>query len=319
MTADDGADVEQSALPLAGKLTAGGQGEVHTVGGPGNLLFKRYLEPHKVDGPALAALVALRLGLVAEERLRLDREAAWPLCRVTDGGRVVGFLMRRAPDTMTWTTPKGGSKVTELQYLLREPKAATRTIRQPTPEERLALGVVLVELVERLHAMGLVVGDLSQANVLWSLDPEPALHLIDCDGIRITGHLPVLAQADTPDWHDPQAPPGTVSVDSDRYKAALMLGRILAQDPYVTPERPLAVLPGVLDERRETAVRRLWAQAAGAYGSRPDLGQWRTALSGRATIRLQARTPRPRPVVDRSRFDAGPERDRGTIRFRGDS
>lgn len=319
MTADDGADVEQSALPLAGKLTAGGQGEVHVVGGPGDLLFKRYLEPHKADGSALAALVALRIGLVPEERRRLDREAAWPLCRVTDGGRVVGFLMRRAPDTMTWPTARGDRRLTELQFLLRAPKAATRTLRQPTPEERLALTVVLVELVDRLHLMGLVVGDLSQANVLWSLDPEPALHLIDCDGVRITGRQPVLAQADTPDWHDPQAPPGSVSVDSDRYKAALMIGRVLAQDPYVSPGRPLDVLPGVLDERRLDAVRRLWELADGPYGSRPGLGEWRTALSGRATIRLQAGSPRPRPVVDRSRFDGGTERDRGTIRFRGTS
>ncbi|MFD8014265.1 hypothetical protein [Streptomyces sp. NPDC058955] len=316
MTADDGADVEQARLPLAGKLTAGGQGEVHEVGGPGDLLFKRYLEPQKADGSALAALVALRLGLAPEERRRLDREAAWPLCRVTDGGRVVGFLMRRAPASMTWRTAKGETRLTELQFLLREPKAATRTVRQPTPEERLALGVALAELVDRLHTMGLVVGDLSQANVLWSLDPEPSVHLIDCDGARITGHPPVLAQADTPDWQDPKAPPGTVSVDSDRYKAALMLGRVLARDPYVTPERPLEVLPGVLDNRRLDAVLRLWGRAGGAYGSRPGLGEWRTALAGRETVRLQAGPPRPRPVVDRSVFDAGPGRDRGTIRFR---
>ncbi|MFI6421242.1 hypothetical protein ACIBG6_28015 [Streptomyces sp. NPDC050842] len=316
MTAQDGADVEQSLLTLVRKLATGGQGEVHEVGGPGELLFKRYLEPQKVDGAALAALVTLRQGLAPAEVQRLDRETAWPLCRVLDGGRVVGFLMRRAPDAMSWRTGKGDTRLIELSYLLRPPKAAWQAVPQPAPAERYALVVALVELFGWLHTLGLVVGDLSQANVLWSLDPGPAVHLLDCDGVRITGRPPVLAQADTPDWLDPKAPPGVVSIDSDRYKAALMIGRVLAQDAYATPEQPLTPLAGVLDERRAAAVGRLWGLAGGAYGTRPDLGQWRTALAGRDTIKLLAAQPAPRPVVDRSRFDGGSRRERGTISFR---
>ncbi|MFI8966187.1 hypothetical protein ACIGO8_29200 [Streptomyces sp. NPDC053493] len=318
MTAGDGADVEQSALTLPRKLATGGQGEVHEVGGPEGLLFKKYLEPHKVDGAALAALVALRQGLAPADRQRLDRDTAWPLCRVTDGGRTAGFLMRRAPAAMTWRSAKGDGRLIELSYLLRPPKAAWQAVRQPTPAERYALVVSLVDLFQWLHTMGLVVGDLSQANVLWSVDPHPAVHLLDCDGARITGRPPVLAQADTPDWLDPKAPPGMVSVDSDRYKAALMIGRILAQDAYVTPAQPLSPLAGLLDERRETAVRRLWELADGPYGTRPDLGQWRTALAGRDTIRLIAAQPAPRPAVDRSRFDEDVNRRRGTIRLRSE-
>lgn len=79
-----------------------------------------------------------------------------------------------------------------------------------------------------------------------------------------------------------------MSVDSDRYKAALVIGRVLAQNAYASPGKPLNLVPGVLDERRETAVRQLWQQAAGACGTRPDLGQWRTALAGRDTIKLIA-------------------------------
>ncbi|MFE0702487.1 hypothetical protein [Streptomyces sp. NPDC058872] len=316
MTVHDGTDTERSDLKLLGELATGGQGRVHAVGGPGGLLFKEYLDPRKVDGEALSALVLLRQGLGGEDRQRLDRDAAWPLCRVTDGGRVTGFLMRRAPATMTWRSSKGDERLIELSYLLRPPKAAWQAVRQPTPSERHALVVALVELLGWLHAMGLVIGDLSQANVLWSLAPRPGLHLLDCDGVRITGRPPVLAQADTPDWWDPKAPPGVVSVDSDRYKAALMVGRILAQDAYVAPGRPFSPLAGVLDERRTAAVQRLWGLADGPYGSRPDLGQWRTALAGRDTIKLVASTPALRPTVDRSLFDGGRDRRRGTIRFR---
>ncbi|MCZ0979849.1 hypothetical protein O1L60_14820 [Streptomyces diastatochromogenes] len=315
MTAHDGADIEQSRLKLLKELATGGQGRVHVVGGPEGLLFKQYLEPHKVDGAALSALVALRQGLGETDRQRLDREAAWPLCRVTDAGRVSGFLMRRAPATMTWRSSKGDEKLIELSYLLRPPKAAWQAVRQPTPSERFALVMALVDLFQWLHAMGLVVGDLSQANVLWSLAPHPAVHLLDCDGVRITGRPPVLAQADTPDWLDPKSPPGMVSVDSDRYKAALMIGRVLAQDPYVTPGSPVA-----LGRCPRRAAGHSGAAAVGSggreYGARPDLGQWRTALAGRDTIKLLATRPAPRPSVNRSLFDGGTHRERGTIRLR---
>ncbi|MGW0185885.1 hypothetical protein ACWDV7_09070 [Streptomyces sp. NPDC003362] len=314
MSADDGADVPLGGLNLKDRVGDGGQGEVFDVAGPGRLLYKSYREPHKADGGVLADLVALRQQLGAAERDRLDRETAWPLCRVVDGGRATGFLMRRAPDSMTWRTTRGDTRLIELSYLLREPKAAWQAVPQPSPAERHALVVAVVELLGWMHALGLVVGDVSQANVLWTVRPGPAVHLLDCDGVRMAGRPPVLDQADTPDWHDPLAPAGAVTVDSDRYKAALVVGRVLAQDAYVAPGRPLDLLPGVLDERRETAVRALWEQAAGPRGTRPHLGQWRTALAGRETIKLMAAAPAPRPAVDRSKFD-GP-RQRGRISLR---
>lgn len=311
MSADDGADVPLGTLTLKDRIGDGGQGEVYDVGGPGRLLYKSYREPHKVAGGELADLVALRQQLGPADRDRLDKETAWPLCRVVEGGRVTGFLMRRAPDTMTWRTSRGDARLIELSYLLHPPKAAWQAVPQPTPAERYALVLAVVELFGWLHSLGLVVGDVSQANVLWTVRPGPAVHLLDCDGVRLAGRPPVLDQADTPDWHDPLAAPGVVTVDSDRYKAALVVGRVLGQDAYAAPGKPLAPLPGVLDERRENAVRALWEQAAGPRGSRPHLGQWRTALAGRETIRLMAVEPAPKPVVDRSKFD-GP-RQRGRI------
>ncbi|MEU6773425.1 hypothetical protein [Streptomyces sp. NPDC046759] len=314
MSAHDGADVPLGTLRLGDKVGDGGQGEVFEVGGGERLLYKSYRQPHMVDGDELAGLVALRQGLGAAERARLEQETAWPLCRVVDGGRVSGFLMHRAPDSMTWRTSRGDTRLTELSYLLRPPKAAWQAVPQPTPAERFALVLAMVELFSRLHALGLVVGDVSQANVLWTVRPAPAVYLLDCDGARLAGRAPVLDQADTPDWLDPLAPPGVVTVDSDRYKVALVVGRVLGQDPYAAPGAALPLLPGVLDERRERAVLSLWEQAAGPRGGRPHLGQWRTALAGRETIKLMAAEPAPKPVVDRSKFD-GPRR-RGRISLR---
>jgi hypothetical protein len=314
MSPSDGADVALGSLTLGTRVGDGGQGEVYDVDGPRRLLYKSYREPQKVDGGELAALVTLRQGLAPADRDRLDRETAWPQCRVVNGGRVTGFLMYRAPDSMTWRTSRGEARLTELSYLLRAPKAAWQAVPQPSPAERYALVVAVVELFQWLHALGLVVGDVSQANVLWAVRPGPAPYLLDCDGVRLVGRPPVLEQADTPDWHDPLAAPGAVTVDSDRYKVALAVGRVLSQDAYVAPGKPLRPLPGVLDDRRENAVTALWEQAAGPRGSRPHLGQWRTALAGRDTIRLIAAEPAPKPAVDRTKFD-GP-RSRGRISLR---
>ncbi|MET9892181.1 hypothetical protein ABZZ47_18505 [Streptomyces sp. NPDC006465] len=314
MSPADGADVSLGSLTLGVRVGDGGQGEVYDVIGPGGLLYKSYREPGKAAGGELAALVALRQGLAPADRDRLDRETAWPLCRVMDGARTTGFLMNRAPDSMTWRTARGEARLTDLSYLLRAPKSAWQTVAQPSPAERYALVVAVVGLFQWLHTLGLVVGDVSQANVLWTVRPAPGPYLLDCDGVRLAGRPPVLEQADTPDWHDPLAAPGTITVDSDRYKVALVVGRVLSQDAYVAPGKPLQPLTGVLDDRRAEAVRALWQQASGPRGTRPHLAQWSTALAGRDTIRLMAAEPAPKPVVDRSKFDGPRTRGRITLR-----
>lgn len=310
MTVHDGEDLALHQVKRFARVGDGGQGEVFEAGGPGRLLYKEYREPHKVRGDALTHLVRVRQEMAPAERDRLDRQAAWPLCRVTDGGRVTGFLMHRAPEAMTWTTSKGDGKLIELSYLLREAKAAWSAVPQPVPAQRLDLVVQVVSLLEWLHGLGLVVGDLSHANVLWSLAPEPAVHLLDCDGIRAGGQDPVLDQADTPDWHDPLAPAGLpASVDSDRYKAALMIGRILCRDPLIRPGEPLTLVPGTLDDRRA-------GQLAPCGARRPDRpAPARTWAAGAPPSAAGAPSPcagaspaPPRPVLTRpSSSSAAPE------------
>jgi DNA-binding helix-hairpin-helix protein with protein kinase domain len=219
--------------------------------------------------------------------------------------------MHEAPASFSWRAPNGSTKLTELQYLLREQKASWQAVVQPTPRQRLALAEALVGAMERLHRHGFVYGDISQANILWHVEPRPAVYLLDCDGIRAAGAGPVLAQADTPDWTDPQAPAGSATLDSDRYKLALAVGRILAQDAYAFPGQILGIQPGVLDEGRSRPVQRLFEQAAGAFGTRPTAGEWASALRGRGTIALQRATPEARPPVNTAVLD-GP-RARGTI------
>ncbi|MGC2996921.1 hypothetical protein ACPF8X_00520 [Streptomyces sp. G35A] len=314
MSAEDGADVARSSLALGERIGSGGQGDVHVVTG-GSLLFKEYKDPSKVNGAALADLVGLRQGLGQADRGRLDALAAWPLCRVVEGGRTLGFLMRRAPAHMTWRTAAGATKLLELQYLIRPPKAAWQDVAQPTPEQRRALVLACVEAIGWFHDAGLVIGDISQANVLWSLSPEPAVHFLDCDGFRRVGRAAVQAQAATPDWNDPLAPSTDATVDTDAYKTALLAGRVVSRQPYVIPGQNLEFVPGCLNDRQNDAVRRLFAQAAGERGTRPRPSEWRTALSDRGVIMLTAAAPRARPAIDHTVLDGA--RNRTPIRLRG--
>ncbi|WP_432055316.1 hypothetical protein [Streptomyces sp. bgisy022] len=314
MSAEDGKDITRSSLTLGDRVGSGGQGDVHAVlGGP--LLFKEYKDPAAVNGTALSELVGLRQGLGRTDRDRLDGLAAWPLCRVVEGGRTLGFLMRHAPAHMTWRTAAGATKLLELQYLIRPPKAAWQEVVQPDPEQRRALALACVEAIGWFHDAGLVIGDISQANVLWSLSPRPAVHFLDCDGFRRLGRAAVQAQAGTPDWNDPMAPSTDATVDTDAYKTALVAGRIVAQRPYVLPGQALQFVPGCLDDRQADGVRRLFEQAAGERGTRPRPGEWQTALSDRGVITLNAARPRVRPAIDHTVLDGA--RNRTPIRLRG--
>ncbi|MER7817849.1 hypothetical protein [Streptomyces sp. NPDC096153] len=313
MSAEDGADIARASLVLRDRVGSGGQGDVHALA-DGSLLFKEYKNPSKVNAGALADLVAFRQSLGQSDRSRLDSLAAWPLCRVVDGGRPLGFLMRRAPSDMTWRTAVGTTKLLELQYLIRPPKVAWQEVAQPSPEQRRALARACVEAIDWFHGAGLVIGDISQANVLWSLTPNTAVHFLDCDGFRRVGRAAVQAQAATPDWNDPLVPSTEATVDTDAYKTALVAGRILAKDPYVSPGEELELVAGCLNDRQGTAVRRLFAQAGGERGTRPRPSEWQTALSDRGTITLTAAAPRPRPAIDHTVLDGA--RDRSPINLR---
>jgi hypothetical protein len=215
---------------------------------------------------------------------------------------------------MRWRTAAGATKLLELQYLIRPPKVAWQEVPKPAPEQRRALALACVEAVDWFHGAGLVIGDISPANVLWSLTPEPAVYFLDCDGFRRVGRGAVQAQAGTPDWNDPLTSSAEATVDTDAYKTALVAGRVLAQDPYVTPGQKLQLVAGCLNDRQDAAVRRLFSQAAGECGTRPQPNEWRTALSDRGTITLTAAVARPQPAIDHTVLDG--LRDRIPINLR---
>lgn len=279
------ADVEEGSLQLGDELGRGGQGRVlQVLGRPVPLVFKQYIVSG-ADPAALQNLVDMPSSLRPLERDRLLEQAAWPLARVIRKGSLRGFLMQPIPDDFHARNGAGDLKTRELQYLLYAPKPMWGGIvpADVTIETRLAVATEFTRLMWLLHGRSLVFGDVSMNNVLWATGGSARIFVIDCDGIRKVGSGPVLPQAETPDWDDPHQPQGGPDLDTDRYKLALLVGRVLCAKAYIRPGPELPLLPGVPDVIAGK-VGVLWRQAAGTRGARPDAGQWLMALAGRAEI-----------------------------------
>ncbi|MFE3458131.1 hypothetical protein ACFXKD_11340 [Nocardiopsis aegyptia] len=291
-----GADVDRGSLVLGEVLGRGGQGEVYRVegGSHAGLVYKEYMRAD-ADPSALDRLVAMPVHRFTEtERARLYALSSWPLARVVADGAVTGFLMREIPERFVGRVRGGRTQLRELQYLIFEPKPMWGEITPPDVQGRLEIVRRYTSLFQLLHARGLVVGDVSMSNLLWTADGGIDVFMLDCDGVRESGRSPVLPQAQTPDWNDPELPPTGADLETDRYKLALLVGRVLSRHKNVRPGEPLELLPG-LPSAVADAVTRRFAWAAAGYGCRPDAHQWGVALGGRAEIPVDRPVP-PRPV-----------------------
>jgi hypothetical protein len=225
---------------------------------------------------------------------------SWPLARVMRQGQLRGFLMQAIPDPFFGPNAAGTRKLRELQFLLYPPRPLWGDIvpRHLDARTRVEVATESSRLMRLLHGNSLVFGDLSMSNVLWAPGSPARIFVIDCDGIRKLGCRPVLTQADTPDWDDPQRPVTGPDIDTDRYKLALLVGRVLAGKAYIRPDGEDLVLAHDVPPFIADKVRPLWKQAAGPRGRRPDASQWLTALSGRVDISLNPAGPvRERPSL----------------------
>ncbi|WP_150251109.1 hypothetical protein [Nocardiopsis deserti] len=292
----DGADVDRETLVLGEELGSGGQGTVHRVaGGPHTGLVYKHYTLSGADPRALERLVLLPYDLTDTERDRLFALSCWPLARVVSGGFLTGFLMREIPERFVGHIKGGGTHLQELQYLIFEPKPIWGDIVPPDVHGRLELVRQYVSLFQLLHSRGLVVGDVSMSNLLWTASGGYGVFMLDCDGVRRSGERPVLPQADTESWNDPEQPGTGADLETDRYKLALLVGRVLSCHKQVRPGEPLDMLPGLPSGVADAVTRRFEAAGKG-YGGRPDAHQWGVALGGRAEIPV--RRPRTAAPVD---------------------
>jgi DNA-binding helix-hairpin-helix protein with protein kinase domain len=269
-------DAELADLGVADRLADGGQGAVFRLSRPAGLALKLYHAGVEVRADELARLIDLPARLSTQDRRRLDAMTAWPCGRVFRDGECVGFLMREVPGRFR-TRLAGRSCLLEVQFLLYPRRAMWDELILPSGAQRCWLAVHYLRLFEVLHRNGVVVADVSMRNLLWTLTGGPGVFALDCDGFALAEGPPAVRSADTVGWVDPAARPGEATLDSDRYKLALLTLRLLLGDHAVTPE----------DVRASTALRaalgsRLVALAVRAArpGSRPPAGAWLKALTG---------------------------------------
>ena len=286
-------EVQLADLTLGDTLATGGQGAVMALANDPLTVFKRYHNPADpaFDEGTLAWLVQER-SRISSAGNPVDEWAAWPSVLVRDGNRAVGFLMPRVPSEFTLDIG-GRPKLADLSFLATEPGPLWADVPLPSDEERVQIVQSLASAMRSLHQRKIVVGDVSFANVIWARTPRPRVMLLDCDGMCHPLRAPVLPQAETLDWDDPMAPPGTPpTLDRDRYKLALAVLRVLNRDLQIRPDpNHRAHLRG-LQEPTASAVHQLLADAAGPIGTRPSAADWVTALSARATVPIGKLVPR---------------------------
>jgi hypothetical protein len=261
------ADVQLSGLGPTERLTDGGQGTVFRLPTHPGFLLKHYHDGVGVDAAELGRLIDLPRHLSAGDQQSVRTAMAWPRCRVFDGDRLVGFVMPQAPGWFhTWLG--GRSRPLELQFLLYPRRAMWPSLPLPDLGGRAALAGRMVALFDVLHRNGLVVGDVSMKNFLWTISGPPAVFAVDCDGFQVVGRRAAVQPVETEGWQDPA---DSGPLDSDRYKLALLVLRILLVDHVATPDTAVR-------GRLEPEIVAL-AERARIPGARPDAGAWRRALA----------------------------------------
>lgn len=281
-------EVKLSDLGDLIRLDEGGQGIVYRVGNRPGILVKKYLGP--INGAELRNLVR-RPSMMDEKRRELVlASSAWPLQIVVDNGNCVGMTMREAPGDFR-SRIGTRDKHLELQFLAFRPKGRWANLILPDHVQRIALLRLYLLYAQALHRSDVILGDISLKNFFWSIRREPKIFALDCDSYLVNGRPPIMPPVETPDWQDPQLATGQPpTMDSDRYKLALMVLRVLLQQPQATPE----TVKANTDDHRTlgTAITALTERMT-RQTARPRIEEWLRALSGRPTIALP-RKPGPR-------------------------
>jgi hypothetical protein len=219
------------------------------------LAYKRSkisLTPTEIDN--VTALITYRAGLSSADRNLLDELSTWPLCLVTRGGEVVGFLMRLLDDHWFQTIRLGtGDKYQprSASWLLADSASAARVgVAVPQPGgslERLVLCAKLARVLALLHHGQLVYGDLNAKNVVFTLKPKPALVLLDCDAVK-PNKPGGIRQPHQGMWIPPEGSHAPQTPETDCFKLTLFVIRCLAEGPRAGMTRDPDRVKGAVDD-----------------------------------------------------------------------
>lgn len=265
------ATVRESDLGKLTEIGAGGMAKVFAIPEfflpecPGRrLVYKKLFAKFRpVPLYGLAAISRVLSELETEHRAAVERFFNWPLRVVVDDAEgAAGVILPLIPDeyfvNLHLTSGSVRRRPAEAQYLFCDSRYCS-TMRIPFLDEqaRRALCRSLSYALGLLDRADVVYGDLSARNILFRLNPRPAVMLVDCDAIRLTGGAAALGrQPHSPDWEPPEALRAKRLRDStgyciqskatDRYKLGLAILRILTPGPGCSTSVDSARARGVL-------------------------------------------------------------------------
>ena len=287
--------IARDALGTLTKLGQGGQGIVYQAPKAKTkfadaMVFKEY-KPHARGDVSFDALSAMPT-LVEDTLLYHDGQglvsiSAWPCALVETATGPTGFVMPAIPDSfyVDLTTVKGISRTTaEFQHLLNPRSVLTARGITITDEQRYQLLREVAKALAFLHRNGVCVGDISPKNLLFSLNPRPAVYFIDCDAMRVNG-VSALPQMETPEWEVP-AGEELATIHSDTYKLGLLALRLLIGDQHTKNSQQLpSTTPKLL--------RQLITDTLTNEPHRRPLPEAWTSLLGHVIEETQDRPPAP--------------------------
>jgi DNA-binding helix-hairpin-helix protein with protein kinase domain len=215
--------IQLSALQVGRLLGGGGQGDVYELDSNPGRALKRYKQNVAVDVMGLAALVNWRTNLSPSDKVIIDRHTAWPLDVVDCGNSTCGIVMNRAPDDF-WHVVEGDSLPRDLSWAFMVDAARFVGLQPASPIAAVQMMFQLATIFDVFHRNGVVYGDLSARNVLWSGGGRPAVLLIDCDAAEVAGQPRALKEAQTPLWNCPW--PGVEGQERDEFKLAVAFLRL---------------------------------------------------------------------------------------------
>lgn len=288
-------EIPRSALPDTGrlkKLGTGGEGSVYALSVHGvpqevrdlvkgrPLAYKEFLVPDSaIEAEHHRSVVEVfgKFGPEQQEWL-LDR-AAWPVATVTDKGTVTGIVMSLIPDQFFRDFPASGGRTTRaeagIQLLLNDDRYLRKMGLLLSERQRYSILLEVCDLLRVMQGGGIVVGDLSARNLMFSLGEgvhgAASVHLIDCDSVSTPESMNPNGM-ETPGWEVPAGAEKQTSF-SDRYKFGLLVLRLLAGDQRT---RDVDRLPAGTPHRVRDMVGRT---LAGDLSDLPTFSEWFGMLS----------------------------------------
>ena len=265
-------------------IGSGGQGTVLDVPGHPDLAMKIFTQP--IERAATAFDLVRRRGQEVIRALGTDDFVlCFPSAARGKGDQLTGYVMPKVPPEFYFDVVTHGGTTRRKERALSWAVAQVQAFTVPftvTDSERLELVKLIARWLRTMHDHDLVYGDLSWANLAFSINQKPRLAVFDFDQTRVVGQRSFtgMRPAHTVDWDDPLAPDIPVNPDTDRYKFALLAYRMLVSKDLHSLIDTDAVGDTVaaLDAGQVARVRLLWLRASGPWGTRPSLSEWVDAL-----------------------------------------